>query len=164
MNKLCIILIALSFLCLQPKNILAQDVVSAKDLIENSQDYDGKAIVYQGEAVGDIMVRGNFFWINILDHTCDTAIGIWAPVRLKPLIRFVGTHGVRGDYIEIQGIFNVRCKAHGGDLDIHAQNLATIEKGKFLPEKINPERKRLALYLSLGVLCLLILSIFRNRR
>ncbi len=164
MNKISIILIFLCFLFLSSSNCLAQDVVSANNLIGSGKVYDGKRIIYQGEAIGDIMTRGNFFWINVLDHTSATAIGIWAPVKFKPLIRFVGTYGVRGDYLEIEGTFNLRCKAHGGELDIHAHDLRTLEQGQFIPQKINPERKKVALYLSAGVLCLLILAVLKKRR
>lgn len=155
-----LIVICLSWLLVS--NCLAQDVVTAKDLIENSQSYDGKTIIYQGEAVGDIMKRGNFFWVNVLDSSA--AIGVWAPIKFRPLIRFIGGYGTRGDYLQIKGTFNARCKLHAGELDIHAQEIKVIETGQFLSKRINPERKRIALYMSVVALCLMILAIYKSRR
>lgn len=141
---------------------VAEEVVGSKDLIENSQLYDGRTVIYRGEAVGDIMQRGNYLWINVLD--AHLAIGIWAPIKFQPLIRFVGGYTMRGDYLEIEGVFNVRCILHAGELDIHANDIRLITRGEFTPEKIYPQRKQTALYMGLLVLCLMMLAIYKRKR
>lgn len=51
---------------------LLQETASAKPidsstLINNAFKYDGKVVEFQGEAIGEIMKRGDFAWVNIHD-------------------------------------------------------------------------------------------------
>ncbi|MFC1768012.1 hypothetical protein ACFLZ2_05685 [Candidatus Margulisiibacteriota bacterium] len=86
-----------------------------------------KETVVQGEAIGDVMIRGEGAWINIKDKT--GAIGIWAPKAQAEKITVTGNYKHIGDRIETEGTFNKQCLTHGGDTDIHAVNIKIVEKG-----------------------------------
>ena len=60
--------------------------LSSTELINNAKSYDGKTVVYEGEVIGDIMVRGAFAWINVNDG--KNAIGIWLEKDLSKDIFF----------------------------------------------------------------------------
>ena len=118
-------------------------------MIKNSRDYDGKTVVYAGEAIGDIMRRGSYVWLNVNDG--KNAIGVWAPAELSREIFLTGSYKTSGDIVEISGVFRRACPEHGGDLDIHALSLRKAADGRRHSEGLNPDKKNQAIIL-LGVL------------
>lgn len=135
--------------------------VSSSELINNAKQYDGKIVGYQGEAIGDIMTRGDYAWVNVNDG--DNAIGIWVSAALAKKISLTGGYKSRGDKIEISGIFHRACLEHGGDLDIHAQSIGIIEPGRLIAEKLNTSKRNFALIL-LSILAIIwILSRLSSR-
>lgn len=131
--------------------------ISSTELIDNAKQFDGKTVVYGGEVIGDIMIRGDYAWININDG--DNAIGIWINTTLIKDIVYTGSYKSAGDAIEITGIFHRACPEHGGDLDIHAQGLRKISPGKIFQEKLNLGKRNYALVLftMLGLIWILTL-------
>ncbi len=101
--------------------------ISSSELISNAKQFDGKMIYFAGEVIGDIMVRGQYAWINVNDS--KNAVGIWLDKALVKDIIYTGGHDTFGDVVEISGIFNRACLDHGGDLDIHAQGIKIIKQG-----------------------------------
>ncbi len=106
-------------LCAQP--------ISSTDLINNAKDYDGKTVTYEGEVIGDIMARGEYAWVNVSDDI--NAIGVWMPKTMTKDIVYSGSYNIKGDLIEVTGVFHRSCEEHGGDLDIHAENIMKIKDG-----------------------------------
>ena len=135
--------------------------LSSSELINNAKQYDGKIVTYSGEAIGDVMVRGEFAWVNINDG--QNALGVWVNAALAKEIKFTGNYKSRGDFLEIVGIFHRACLEHGGDLDIHAQSLRTLGNGRVAEEKINFDKVSASLVL-LGALFLIwILTLFKHK-
>ena len=139
-------------LLLFPGACFAQ-VISSSDLIEHAKDYDGKTVIYEGEVIGDIMVRRGFVWMNVSDGA--NAIGIWSPADLSAGITYAGNYKHTGDRIKVSGVFHRACPEHGGDLDIHAESIRKVSEGRVLTETLNPDKRNLVLIL-LGVLCLVL--------
>jgi cystathionine beta-lyase family protein involved in aluminum resistance len=153
-----------SFICLLSlliySNCSAQ-AVSSNELINRAKEYDEETVVFSGEAIGEVMQRGDFAWINI--HDGRSAIGCWMEYALAKQIVYTGSYKAKGDWVEASGIFRRACPEHGGDLDIHVQTLRIIYNGRRRIERLNLEKRNTALIL-LGVLCLaLILRLFRKR-
>jgi len=136
--------------------------ISSSDLINNAKQYDGKTVVYAGEVIGDIMPRGEFAWVNVNDN--ENAIGIWIDADLTKDLLYTGSYKSKGDWIEVTGVFHRACLEHGGDLDIHAQKLTKISQGRFISEEVPINKKKLSIYLSGAILCLLILQSYRLMR
>jgi hypothetical protein len=127
----------------------------SEELIKNSRLYDGKVVAYTGEVIGDVMVRGEYAWVNMNDGT--NAIGIWMPLGLASQIQSKGSYKSRGEWLEVVGVFSRSCSQHGGDLDIHAQSLRKVIPGGKFVERFNVGKRNLALALA-GVLCLALIS------
>ncbi|MFA5410737.1 MAG: DNA-binding protein [Candidatus Omnitrophota bacterium] len=125
--------------------------ISSSELINDAEFYDGKIVVYAGEVIGDVMVRGESAWLNISDG--ENAIGVWLNKNLVKDILYTGSYKSRGDWLEVTGFFQRACPEHGGDLDIHAQALRQISPGRATSERLNPGKRNQALAL-LGILCL----------
>jgi len=128
--------------------------VSSTELINNTRLYDGKTVVYAGEVIGDVMVRGKNLWVNLSDN--KNAVGIWADISFAKEISYKGSYKSKGDWFEITGIFHRACSEHNGDLDIHALTWRKIRQGGIVQEKPDIEKKNRALIL-LGVLCLVLI-------
>jgi len=131
--------------------------LSSSELINNAKHYDGKAVIYRGEVIGDVMRRGDFAWANVNDG--KNAIGVWMSASFAKEIVFTGNHKFKGDYVEITGVFHRACSQHGGDLDIHALALRKTGQGSLIPEELNHGKINLAVGLSgfLGLLWILTL-------
>lgn len=128
--------------------------VSSQELINNAKKYDGKAVTYEGEVIGDIMKRGEYAWVNVND--AKAAIGIWLESSLTKDILFTGSYKSSGDWVEISGVFNRACLEHGGDLDIHATAIRKIKDGRIIAERLNKQKQNL-IFVLLGVLCLVLI-------
>jgi hypothetical protein len=130
--------------------------VPSSELIEQAKDYDAKEVVFQGEAIGDVMSRGEYVWINV--HDGENAIGIWAPKALAAEITATGGYKTTGDWLEVTGTFNRACPEHGGDLDIHAVLLRSISPGRYKLPAVNTNKRNIALCLAGGLCLVTILS------
>jgi hypothetical protein len=134
--------------------------ISSTELINNAKEYDGKSVVYVGEAVGDVMVRGDFAWVNINDG--ENAIGVWLNKELAGEIQFTGSYHAKGDRLEITGVFQRNCIQHGGDMDIHAQSIRKISPGRFVGEELDTGKRNFVIIL-LAVLCLVFIFVRRQK-
>lgn len=123
--------------------------VSSTELINNAKKYDNETVFYSGEVIGDIMIRGQYAWVNVNDNM--NAVGIWADRFLITDISFTGNYKSRGDIIEIKGTFHRSCPEHGGDLDIHALSLRKINSGAGLRDEISTQKLQLAIWLFGGL-------------
>ena len=134
--------------------------LSSTDLINNARQYDGKSVVYVGEAVGDVMMRGDFAWVNINDG--ENAVGVWLNKELAGEIKFTGSYQTKGDQLEITGVFQRNCIQHGGDMDIHAQGIRKISQGRVVGEELDTS-KRNFVFILLAVLCLVFVFVRRRK-
>lgn len=100
---------------------------TSTELIENSKKYDKKHVFYWGEAIGDVMIRGDHAWINVNDGA--NAMGIWVKKEEAKKIKHLGSYKYYGDTVRIMGTFNRACRQHGGDMDIHASKLEVVKVG-----------------------------------
>ena len=115
--------------------------VGSAELIERAAEFDRRTVEYQGEAVGDVMMRGEFAWVNLYDG--KNAIGVWCPRALAGMIRCTGDYWHTGDTLRVSGVFHRACPEHGGDLDIHALALEKTGAGG-RRERPFPRKKALA--------------------
>jgi hypothetical protein len=142
----CAVLIIAGFDC------YAQSSASL-DLINNAKQYDNKTVSYKGEAIGDVMVRGDHAWVHVNDGSI--AIGIWAPKTMTGDIRYVGDYVQTGDIVEVVGTFHRACPEHGGDLDIHASEIKKITSGSLISHPVSRKKIRIGAY-SLALVALFI--------
>lgn len=160
-NNFKLILIVLGFIfSFGPQPAFAKSLGS-NELLKDAKQYDGKVITYSGEAIGDIMRRGEFVWVNI--HDGDNAVGVWVNTALAKGIDFTGTYKSVGDTVEVYGVFHRACLEHGGDLDIHAQTLRKITAGKIIEHKADFFKVKLILILLGALLLVWILSLFKRK-
>ncbi len=167
--------IAVSFVSLLVLFLLptssALALTSSTELIEEHKAYDGQVITFEGEAIGDIMVRGDNAWIHLNDDQYgkmrsrklsgyNSGMAVWLPANEAAKITTLGNYDNWGDLVRVVGTFNAACPEHGGDMDIHAISLAIIDPGEAIERPIETER----IYWALGLGLSSALLFFLNRR
>lgn len=104
-----------------------QRPVSCAALIDHGRDYDGKEILFQGEAIGEPMRRGDHAWVNVLDGS--GAMGAWMPAADVASFAHYGSYREKGDLVALCGVFHRACPDHGGDMDIHVESIEVLARG-----------------------------------
>lgn len=155
MHKIFKIVFTVFLIFFSFNGIAFADELSFNDLVENGKAYDKKVVKVRGEAIGDVMKRGSYTWINISDGTLP--FGIWMKNEDAEKVKMLGNYHNKGDIIEVTGTFNRACSQHGGDMDIHADNVVVVKKGQIITRsldyrKLNISMGLTALTLVLGVL------------
>lgn len=107
---------------------------SLEDLNRNPGEWDGKTVTVRGEVVGRLD-KGSHVWLNLWEN--GWSLGVWCPKGLAEGIRVVGDYFHVGDRVEVTGVFNARCREHGGEPDLHAENLRVISEGYEVPRPVN---------------------------
>lgn len=130
--------------------------------------WNGKTITFHGEAIGEVMVRGDHAWIHLNDDAYmlknveegaklggyNTGMAVWIPASLTKQIDTYGDYQHEGSIVEVEGVFNGACKQHGGDMDIHATSLTLLRAGHVVVDPVRPWKAVLAVALA-GVAALL---------
>ena len=161
MKKNLKLILLILFLVFSSQEVVFPQSLNSSELINHAKEYDGKLIVYSGEVIGDVMLRGEFAWVNLNDG--ENALGIWMSAALAKEIKFTGNYKFRGDRLEVVGVFHRACLEHGGDLDIHARSLLKVSSGRVVKENLNFDKASLSLIL-LGALFLIwILTLFKHK-
>jgi len=136
--------------------LYSSEKVKIKELYENSEFYNGKSIVIEGEAIGEKMGKGDEIWVNIKDEFEDFAIGVVMSKIDSEKIENFGRYRIKGDIVRVEGIYNVNCIKHPGERDIHAIKVEVIKKG----ERYNEELSLKKIYLSFILLFITVFLIF----
>ncbi len=136
--------------------------VSGNELVENANLLDGQIVSFEGEVIGDIMKRGGHAWLNVNDGT--RAIGIWAKEGQLKNIGRAGGYFNKGCEIRVIGEFHRACPQHGGDLDIHAEELTVLNNGQPVKHPIPGWKIPLASGLFILTLVVHLLFVWLKRR
>lgn len=123
--------------------------ISSLMLVEKAKLYDGRALTFMGEAVGERMIRNRGTksegaWIHLNDDAYmyraidagaplsgfNSGMPVWvAPSQMSNAIKTYGDFKTNGDVVRVTGVFHAACKEHGGDMDIHATSLQVVSSG-----------------------------------
>ena len=148
------------------------NVPSSLGLVEEPKTYDGVEVDFTGEVIGEAMVRGDMAWLHINDDAYyvrnveegaelggyNAGMAVWLAADDADAITYFGDYKHEGDIVTIVGTFNAACAEHGGDMDIHARELAVVQAGHVVVDQIRPEKAIVAVVLGLLVLALYLLD------
>jgi len=138
------------------------------ELVETPREFDGTEITFQGEAIGEVMVRGDDAWIHLNDDAYmyknveegaelggyNSGMPVWLSAAEADKLTVVGDYKHEGDIAEIVGTFNAACAQHGGDMDIHATALSVVTPGRPALDPVQPWKIVLALALTIAAAAL----------
>lgn len=120
--------------------------VGSMELIENSEEYNRRRVVYTGEIVVEVLDRGDYSWITVNDDLYgkrplheyqelkggNTGIGVYCRSDMLEDVNFVGSHRTLGDVIQVTGVFYQASPQHGGDLMIEAEEITVVREGRHI--------------------------------
>jgi hypothetical protein len=140
----------------------AADLVTVNDLINNEFQYDGKTVVIEGEAIGEVLERGEYSWINVSDGS--NAIGIWLDTEKAAEIAHFGDYKHVGDTVRITGMFSRNCPEHSGEVDIHCQTFEIVKRGEYVRETVSQTKIIVCVilfFVTLGALYLCYVNVYK---
>ncbi|MDD4663814.1 MAG: hypothetical protein PHD83_04020 [Caldisericia bacterium] len=109
--------------------------LSISELLQNHSYWDQRVISLTGEVIGQPLLAQDLVCIHILDHE-GNAIGVWMEKEFLTQINYFGRYCIKGDIVNITGIFNLLCSSHSGDTDVHASNISVSQQGVIVsPDK-----------------------------
>lgn len=146
-KKSKILIILFVFTTLLTGVVNGTSYIEINELIENTKESDKKEVTIQGEAIGEVLERGKYAWVNINDGT--NAIGVWLKIEDANKIKSFGDYKHKGDIVKVTGIFSRACTEHGGDIDIHNISLEIVEKGYTIRETVAQPKIILTLILNI---------------
>lgn len=132
---------------------------SSGGLVEEPKAWDGKAVTFEGEAIGEAMRRGENAWLHLNDDAYmyknveegakldgyNSGMPVWLPLELAERVGVFGDYKHEGDVVRVTGTFNAACSEHGGDMDIHAGGLEVLIPGRAAADPVQPWKLLLAL-------------------
>ncbi|MCX7831844.1 MAG: hypothetical protein N2440_02970 [Actinobacteria bacterium] len=138
------------------------------DILSKPAENDGKTFSLEGEVVGVAVKSGSGYFIQLNQDPYskrsiaeggklqgqNLAIPVFLSKELYKKIRYFGDYHVKGDIVEIEGVFNASCEEHNGDTDIHANQLKVVKKGYPLKQVVGPVNAGISLFLFLVALLL----------
>lgn len=108
------------------------------DLVGADAAYDGKEVVFTGEAIGS-SYKGDddaHRWVNLTDGDGNT-IGVFMDIEDAAKVSVYGRYSVRGSMMTVTGVYHTACEeGHAGELDVHATKVAETTPGG--PEETSP--------------------------
>lgn len=127
---------------------------SSGDLVESPKEFDGSDVTFEGEVIGEAMVRGENAWLHINDDAYyvknveegaqlggyNTGMAVFIPAGETKAITYFGDYKHEGDIVRVEGVFNAACAEHGGDMDIHATALEVVETGHEVVDQVRPQK------------------------
>lgn len=160
-KKLFILIIALAFFYPSLGEATAVKTASSTELVEKNKFFNGKTVFYQGEVIGDIMIRGRFAWLTVNDdkyslktprlnqnklYGYNSGLPVTVSARQSRKIKFLGDYKHHGDTVLIKGVFHNACPEHNGVLMIHGQELKVVKKGFSVRHSVSQRKLSLALF------------------
>ncbi len=113
--------------------IFAMPTIS--DMIDNPSIYNGKFLTVQGRAVGSIMRRGDYAWVNMTDGA--QTLGFWMPYSLAKEIKYTASYNFEGDLLTVEGTFVAMSLKHDGDMEFDVSKIIEIVPGGRVVHKID---------------------------
>ncbi len=146
--KLCVLTAALA--AVLAGLAAAADVTAVNELVDRSLQWNGKTVAIEGEAIGEMLPRGNYAWVNVNDGM--NAIGVWMPLADAKKISVYGDYHHTGDTLRVTGTFSRDCAEHGGDVDIHSDSVQIVKTGGAVGHPVSGSKKAAAAGLSAAAL------------
>lgn len=136
------------------------------DLANADSFYNGQTVQITGEVVGDRIASEDEydnFWISVQKQGVPNpdCVLVLMNKAQTDLIDTYGNYQHNGSTVQVRGTFNLVCKYHQGQSDIHASEVAVIKEGSEKKNEVN------SVILTAGILCVIIgvlLLIFYNYR
>lgn len=109
------------------------------DLNNADSSYQGQTVQITGEVVGDSIKAEEDpgrHWITLYSSSNgkEGSISVLVDDSYLNLIDVYGEYGKVGTTLQVRGTFHLACPSHEGIVDIHADYVSLVERGKTTPD------------------------------
>ncbi|MGN0301731.1 MAG: hypothetical protein ACI4BI_02510 [Anaerotardibacter sp.] len=116
---------------------------SISELLSEGTLHDNQTVQITGEVVGDrISSEDEYdnYWICLQEQDSDnpSCVSVLMNAAQTELIDSYGNYSQVGTTLQVRGTFNMACKYHQGQTDIHAQEVTALKKGTEIDNQVNP--------------------------
>lgn len=117
-----------------PDNSFLYDT-SIDELVHADSSFQGSTVQITGEVVGDAIRAEEDpgkHWITMeaLGDEDDSSISVLIDDSYLGLVDAYGKYGVVGTTLQVRGTFYLTCTSHEGIMDIHADTVKLVERGR----------------------------------
>lgn len=168
--------IAVGTLLGAPLSAHAEEVVSSGTLVDDPTSWDGRDVRFEGEAIGESLLRGGEAWIHLNDDAYargsveagaelagfNSGMPVLVSAEDAARISHFGDHATRGDLVRVTGTFRAASAERGGEMLIEAASLEIVEPGGPVDDPVEPWKPPLIVGLALA--CLVAWAALRRRR
>ncbi len=130
--------------------------------------YDGQEVQVMGEAVGEaIRVTGDedHCWVVLAAPEDNASVTTYMRVSDARKIDTYGAYGSTGSVLKVRGTFNLVCKEHDGESDLHVVSVTVVEAGSVHPDAFDARDFLPGVALTLiGLVLMLIVWRLRERQ
>lgn len=103
--------------------------LSTREIVSLPPSEGGLDVTMEGEAIlAALRSDDGHVFVNLLQD--DTAVGVWMPREQADRIDGFGRYGRSGTFLRVEGVVNVACAQHGGDLDVHAARVEVVSPSR----------------------------------
>lgn len=103
--------------------------LSTNEIVSLPPSEAGLDITMEGEAIlAALRSDDGHVFVNLLQD--DTAVGVWMSREQADRIDGFGRYGRSGTFLRVEGVVNVACAQHGGDLDVHAAQVEVVSPSR----------------------------------
>lgn len=154
--------------------------VTSSQVVECPAVFDGRAVVYIGEVIGDVLRRDGGAWVLMNDDDYaleagplrshgqllgyNSGLSVWLEGDLAGLVDEAGGPDRRGDILLIRGVVNRTDPADGGGLTIRAFEGEVLVEGEPVRVPLHTAQALVAVVLALGAGGLLVIERRARRR
>lgn len=137
--------------------------LEVEDLLGATSRMNKQEVSFKAEAIAScIRADKNHVWVNMLHDGSE--IGVYMSSEDAQLIKNFGEYQTKGDTVLVQGVFNLTCKKHAGELDIHATSIKVVQEGEsWTNEYSSTQLAVCVLFVAIGVFLIVLRRLIYGR-
>ena len=136
------------------------------DLSTNGDQYNGQTVQVSGEVIGDaikVVDHPDYTWICLRStQGKDDTISVIVNTEDADQIDTYGKYNVQGTVVQILGTFNLTCRDHEGECDLHCHTFKVVEKGYVMGASFNVFTFLIGLIVCVVAVCLFLFYKIRS--
>lgn len=116
------------------------------DLAGADAYYDGQTVQVTGEAVGEAIAPfgssgegSDQVRVTLYEAASGSSVTVCMTAADASKIKIYGAYGKTGATLRVRGTFNLACKEHEGESDIHAETVFVVSQGSVHPDDFDLE-------------------------
>ncbi len=110
--------------------------VGTQMLVGVNRALDGATVSFTAEAVGCALTAdAGHVWVN-MSGDGSTSLSVYLAEEAAAQIDSYGGWACTGTTLYVEGVYNVACSQHAGELDVHASSVSVVSEGTAVSHEV----------------------------